>query len=510
VLDRARAAIGKVLNRFQAVVDQGRSNAVIGVFGLPRSREDDALRAVLAASELEVRIETLNLELADRKPDLAVRAVIETGAVLASADRVLDDRIVGWALGQAERVADGDVVIGEGTRELVREAVDVRALRRAGVWKVLRVDPSADLVERHLDAPLIGRDAELARLRHASDWSVRTRSCHLLTLLGPAGIGKSRLARELTRVVGAESRVLTGRCLAYGKGTFWPLGEIVRQAAGSTTPDALHRLLGRGDIRAVVDQISAALGTGEENVAEDAFWAFRPWLHTRGPEGARSRRRWPERELQDGRRRRVLPQQVADGALGVEQGTERAAGEHPEDEAEATGPKRLQLRAGTPGHLLGVVAGDGLVALVHLGRAPVTNAGEEGGEEGVGAGLLVQKEGRPIPAGLDLAALARARARLGECLPEPLRARRTELDRKPALHPQHSNRSRSPAGGRTGRLPGAWPATRSPPCPPQPPAHTPPSAEHARLPPAAGRAAPRPSPVRRDGAGAVRRSRRRE
>src|SRR6266545_5274147 len=142
-------------------------------------------------------------------------------------------------------------------------------------------------------------------------------------------------------------------------------------------------------------------------------------------------------DLEDDRRNRVLPQHVSDRPLGVEEGTEGTAGKDPVREAEAAGPERLQLRAGTPGHLLGVVGGDRLVPFIDLGCPPVTNPLEQTGEGRVGGGVRAKHEARPVPAWLELAALAGPVFGLGQRLAEPFRARGAELHRQLALHQDH-------------------------------------------------------------------------
>src|SRR5262249_12551900 len=110
-------------------------------------------------------------------------------------------------------------------------------------WRLIEVHGD-DPYLRRLDTPLVGRGDELAQLSDAYSRAVRQRSCALFTLIGPAGIGKSRLTLEVVRSVEDEARVLTGRCLPYGEGiTFWPLAEIVRRLGGDDAEQSIAELM---------------------------------------------------------------------------------------------------------------------------------------------------------------------------------------------------------------------------------------------------------------------------
>jgi DNA-binding SARP family transcriptional activator/tetratricopeptide (TPR) repeat protein len=267
ILTRAREAVRDVLRQHEVVVEEPLGDIVVGAFGLPASHEHDPLHALRVAGELPRVL---------AESEVSLRIAIDTGNVLATDDRLVDDQIAGWMMQLKEAAREGDVVLGEGTRRLVGGAVELQESRTPGAWKVVSFDPSAEAIERRFDVPLVGRDAEIARLREAFAWVGDTRSAHLLTVLGAAGIGKSRLALEFANVLAADARVLVGRCLEYGSGAFWPLAEMVRSAAGETTRVALERLLSDvDDSRLVVDQLTAALGREQGASAEDAFWAFR-------------------------------------------------------------------------------------------------------------------------------------------------------------------------------------------------------------------------------------------
>src|SRR5205814_401312 len=128
-------------------------------------------------------------------------------------------------------------VFGATTHELVRDAVTVEAAgertlkhgRKTSAVRVVAVDLQASGHTRRFDSPLVGRDRQLGVLRTVFRGAVDDSACHLLTVLGAAGMGKSRLVQEFLATLEPEAFVLRGRCLPYGEGiTYWPLAEVVR------------------------------------------------------------------------------------------------------------------------------------------------------------------------------------------------------------------------------------------------------------------------------------------
>src|SRR5438045_3760523 len=124
-----------------------------------------------------------------------------------------------------------------------------------------RTTPSAPCARR-LDVPMAGRGPELTRIRAAYSSAARTNTPHRLTLLGEAGIGKSRLSRAFAESIGSSALVITGRCPAYGEGiTFQPLREAVLDAAGpSGWPSLAERLAREENGARIADQIAGAVG----------------------------------------------------------------------------------------------------------------------------------------------------------------------------------------------------------------------------------------------------------
>ncbi|WP_178379928.1 adenylate/guanylate cyclase domain-containing protein [Cryptosporangium aurantiacum] len=222
-------------------------DAVMAVFGLPNSREDDALRAVRAAAELHASLEDLNRTLErDWQVTLNLRTGVNTGEVVIGAAFLGQDITLGDVVNVAARLETaaepGSVLIGDATYRLSRDAVTAEMLppmtvRGRGVpvdaWRLLAVKPGASGHARRLDAPIVGRVQELALLQQLFDRAVAERTVQSITVLGSGGSGKSRLLYELLNRVGDRATVLRGQCLSYGDGlTYWPLAEIVRQAAG--------------------------------------------------------------------------------------------------------------------------------------------------------------------------------------------------------------------------------------------------------------------------------------
>ena len=181
----------------------------------------------------------------------------------------------------------GEILIGEATHRLVRNAVLVEPLepmelkgkaQPVQAWRLLGVVSGAPAVARRLDAPMVGRDEELARLRTAFEQSVRDQSCRLVTVFGTAGIGKSRLANEHLAEIRDKATVVEGRCLPYGEGiTYWPLRDIVRDAAGGLTQARLEELVADDpDAMRIAGPIAAAIGIGEGSATpEETMWAVR-------------------------------------------------------------------------------------------------------------------------------------------------------------------------------------------------------------------------------------------
>jgi DNA-binding SARP family transcriptional activator/class 3 adenylate cyclase/tetratricopeptide (TPR) repeat protein len=263
-------------------------DALVGMFGMPTAREDDALRAVRAAVDVRHALAALNKELGgDGEFRLTARVGINTGEVVVGEQAIRKTMPSGAAVKAAARLqqaaAEGDILVGEGTRWLVQNAAllePAASFAVAGVdtpptaWKLLGLVPGAPLLARRFDASMVGRATELSRLRAAYDRTVRERTAHRFTVLGEAGIGKSRLAREFATTIGSDALVLTGHCPAYGDGiTFWPLREVVVEAAGGKGRDALLDLLvAVDDAESIADHVAGAIGADATPARPDALF----------------------------------------------------------------------------------------------------------------------------------------------------------------------------------------------------------------------------------------------
>jgi class 3 adenylate cyclase/tetratricopeptide (TPR) repeat protein len=296
VMSRYFAEMRAALERHGGTVEKFIGDAVMAVFGVPAIHEDDALRAVRAASEMRDALEVLNKELErDHGVSLAARIGVNTGEVVAGdhADTLITGDAVNVAA-RLEQAADpGTVLIGEETLRLVRDAVvaePVPPLEVKGktepltAFRLVQVTAGVAGVARRLDSPMVGRERELARLRQTFEAAIADRSCQLFTILGTPGVGKSRLVEEFLGSLG-EATVLRGRCLPYGEGiTFFPVGEVVKEAAGLDdfdAPDEIERkicaVLGTdGPACSTLAQLFAA--ADRDSSVEETFWAVRSFL----------------------------------------------------------------------------------------------------------------------------------------------------------------------------------------------------------------------------------------
>jgi class 3 adenylate cyclase/tetratricopeptide (TPR) repeat protein len=284
--------VAEAMRRHGGSVEKFIGDAVMAVFGVPVVHEDDALRAVRAAVDAREAITELNEDLErERGVRIEISTGVNTGEVFAGEGPDTYTFVTGDAVNVASRLqhsaARGEILIGDQTRRLIGDAalvepVEPLSLRgKAGLvvaWRLTDVPDATSGLARRFESPLIGRSRELAHLQLAFDHAVDEQTNYLLTILGPAGIGKSRLVAELTATLSDHAKIIAGRCLPYGEGiTFWPLREIVQDLTRADPPTPLSLLLKDDpDAEAIAGRIDGAIGRSEvHGPAEEVFWAVR-------------------------------------------------------------------------------------------------------------------------------------------------------------------------------------------------------------------------------------------
>jgi predicted ATPase/class 3 adenylate cyclase len=273
---QALAGARTVLERHGATVDDYPGDVVMAVFGVPLLHEDDALRAVRAAAELR------------RTHPRRTRIGVATGEVIAERGPGHAPPAAGDAVNDAKRLQEqagpDEIAVDAATRGLVRDSAAFEPGPGEGFF--VAALHAGDKRARAFSSPLIGRGHQLRALETALESATSNRGCHLVTVLGAAGVGKSRLVEEFTGSLGDRTTLLRGRCLPYGEGiTYWPLNEVVRDLAAdarSGAPaevrDALTAQLAADPKAALVaDVLAQAVGLGDSGSypAEKILWAAR-------------------------------------------------------------------------------------------------------------------------------------------------------------------------------------------------------------------------------------------
>jgi class 3 adenylate cyclase/tetratricopeptide (TPR) repeat protein len=318
------ALINAEVELFGGTTEKFAGDAVLAVFGIPQAHEDDPERAVRAALAVQKSFVSFTERVQGRHgADVGLRIGVNTGEVVAGREAAARGELMvsGDAVNVAARLQQhanpGEVRVGQRTQAATSRTISYREhepLEAKGktapvaAWVALAAVHEQEPVARGiagLSAPLVGRNEELAILSAVAARVEHERAPQLVTLFGPAGVGKSRLLAELVERLPA--RLVQGRCLPYGEGiTFWPLAEAAKAHAGILDTDSAevaHTKL-RAAIESVVpeDQV--------ERVLEAAAWTIGFTLP--GVSAAGSDPREAARRLQDGWTRYVT-------ALGREQ-----------------------------------------------------------------------------------------------------------------------------------------------------------------------------------------------
>ena len=242
VLDARLDRLGAVIERHGGSVENVAGDIAVGVFGLAQLHEDDAQRAVRAAYELHE--EQAGLELG-----------IECGEVFVGGGaRRASGEVFARAAALQAGAAPGETALGARVQALLRDA------------------------ERPWRSPFVDRESEMAALQAAFAQVRDERACRVMSVIGPAGIGKSRLADELAASL--DATIVSGSCPSYGEGvTYRPLAQIVARLGGRAGVEAL---LGDG---AAAQKVLAAAGLSEGHAqAEETFWAVRRLLEVAAAE----------------------------------------------------------------------------------------------------------------------------------------------------------------------------------------------------------------------------------
>jgi class 3 adenylate cyclase/tetratricopeptide (TPR) repeat protein len=277
VMARYFKAMRGAIDRHGGQVQKYIGDAIMAIFGVPQLHEDDALRAARCALEMRDALSVLNRELESGwGVTLHARYGLCTGEVAFARVGQHPFFALGDPVNVAQRLesaaAPDEVLVGRQTAHLLRDTAHLEpleAMRLKGkknpvsAWRLLSLVPTADVPRGPAAAGMVGRRRELRVLRAAFDDVISEQRSRAITILGPAGVGKSRLVRSFATEAEASATVAVGRCLPYGEGiTFWPLAQVVDQLAGGTDEDVIAALLGDDqEARWLAARVARAIGS---------------------------------------------------------------------------------------------------------------------------------------------------------------------------------------------------------------------------------------------------------
>ncbi len=307
-----------ILMAHGGTVEKFIGDAVMAVFGVPSAHEDDPERALRAAFALRDRMRE-----EEESAPFDIRIGIASGEVVTGGGEDGGQFLVtGPSVNLAARLqhaaSPGEILVDPLTRKLCRHVVAFEAGRPVDAKGIGRVEacpattltptlPSARAAFDELRSPLVGRQREMDLLSAAFDRVRAERRPALVTIFGPAGIGKSRLVEEW--IARGGQRALVGRCLPYGEGiTFWPVREMIHEDASITPADPRDAVTTKvrgavtgafggndADAEAVARRLLVLMGTigADEaipdvqpgNVAAELRWAVRRYMEQRASQG---------------------------------------------------------------------------------------------------------------------------------------------------------------------------------------------------------------------------------
>ncbi|HLW18285.1 MAG TPA: adenylate/guanylate cyclase domain-containing protein, partial [Actinomycetota bacterium] len=295
----------RLITRYGGTVEKFIGDAVMAVWGTPVAREDDAERAVRAALELVDAVSAMGSSVG--APDLRARAGVLTGEAAVMIGGTTEGMVAGDLVNTASRVQSaaqpGTVFVGESTRRssdasIVYEQAGTHTLKGKAepmeLWRAVRVIAGigGNYKPTGLEPPFVGRDRELRQVKDLFHSAIEDKKAHLVSVIGIAGIGKSRLAWEFFKYIDGQADLIfwhRGRCLSYGEGvSYWALAEMVRMraeivegedqmSASAKLRTAVEQYVSDADERKWIEPRLAHLLGLEERAARDSEDLFAAW-----------------------------------------------------------------------------------------------------------------------------------------------------------------------------------------------------------------------------------------